>query len=110
MKKEAIIVGLAIVALIVIGSISVTGFATKLVSLTSSCEDTDGGIEFDTKGTVTYAFRGSDRVLEDECFDRATWWKADDILLREYSCGDKRAVATSHKCDGECSDGACVSA
>ena len=111
MKRGAIIVGLAVVALLVIGSITMTGYATSLVSMTSKCSDSDGGIDYSVKGEVTYSFRGEEKVLTDECFEEASrWWRSGEGYIREYSCGDKKVLATGHKCENGCLDGICLEA
>ena len=109
MKKEIIIIGLVVIALLVIGSITITGYATSLVSMTNKCSDSDGGIDYNTKGEVTYDYRGQEVVKADECFSKGSLWrKPNEDYLREYSCGDKRVLATGHKCENGCLDGVCL--
>lgn len=68
-----------------------------------SCQDSDNGVEFRTRGLVTYRTEdGSVAKQEDYCVT--------DKELREWSCKEgevKPLVASSEECSGVCACGRC---
>ncbi len=81
-----------------------SGISSGLIILdhpTYSCTDTDGGLNYYVKGTVTSDTGGT---VNDSCFS--------SNVLTEYFCGEDNnyTVSEVHTCsEGGCVDGACVS-
>ncbi|MEK6892288.1 MAG: hypothetical protein AABX25_03825, partial [Nanoarchaeota archaeon] len=67
---------------------------------TSNCTDSDGGLNYYTKGKVTLS---DGQVLEDVC-----GLQRYEGYVIEYYCGDDSNV-NNYKCPNGCKDGACIS-
>ncbi len=63
------------------------------------CEDTDNGIDDSQKGYVSGRTDGDQFNLVDRCIAG---------LLIEYYCEGSKPLNRNLRCDGACSDGACV--
>lgn len=66
--------------------------------VTRECIDSDGGINVDTKGTVTFTLGGDSTVVEDRCESSAR-------ILERYCDSDDSVVTEARFCD--CLNGAC---
>jgi hypothetical protein len=65
-----------------------------------SCEDTDGGKDKETKGTVSGVdIDGKEYEFDDECV--VTW-------LVEYFCEGDEYKNQNFICDNDCKNGACI--
>ena len=115
MKKLAIILAIAFLVTAIFISGCNTEQETPTIVLTSdketkattahvggpmSCEDSDGGKDKETAGTVTGVdIDGNSYELDDECV--VTW-------LVEYFCDGDEQKNQNFICDNDCQDGACV--
>ena len=64
-----------------------------------TCTDSDGGINFNVKGTTTGWYNGSLYTVNDSCKEG---------VLTEYYCSGANINLTSHNCPSGCSNGACI--
>jgi len=69
--------------------------------LSTTCTDTDGGVNYDTKGTVTYPDGGKNSDL---CIDEDGMTVSSGPTVVEYSCPLGKEV---FKCPDGCKDGEC---
>jgi len=74
---------------------------TKLIS----CTDTDGGLNYTVKGTITLNDNGSITTHIDYCRDASGTFKG---YVYEYYCANDTVASDNHKCPRGCSDGRCV--
>lgn len=69
-----------------------------------SCLDSDGGLNFEERGSVKVQYTYNEQVkkvnLSDECSDN---------VIKEYYCSGKRHRLREHPCSNICVDGACIS-
>jgi hypothetical protein len=72
------------------------GACIQAVQAPAGCTDTDGGLMYYTKGTVTEA---SGRTGTDNCQSRT---------LEEYYCSPREFMEKTYKLCNQCVDGACV--
>jgi hypothetical protein len=86
----------------------VVGWAVRSIKDPSrtawSCADTDGGTNYELKGTVTFVRRQldggwSERISDDKCYNSQ--------FVTEYYCQGKNMGSIRHRCETGCSDGAC---
>lgn len=90
-------------------SMKISGFASKS-DTSRSCVDTDSGLDYFTKGEVTYIFDngGKKKVSEDYCFNKSPFYK-NSRALREYGCDElNQLTARTRFCADGCVDGACL--
>lgn len=65
-----------------------------------SCTDSDGGRNYEVKGTVNFEIEGEDTTTAvDQCY-------GDDMLVERYCDDDNSMASTQRSCD--CEDGTCV--
>jgi hypothetical protein len=85
------------------------------IGISSTCSDTDGGLDYFTKGTVSGAFGGMQFTFEDVCLDDVC--KTNNCLnsnsLVEWYCEDGKCGLELPKvkivrCDNGCMEGACI--
>jgi hypothetical protein len=67
----------------------------------SSCEDSDGGLNYYIKGTVNAISSGSNEPLTDTC-----WNRGDE--LREWACDGAIPIESTYQCPNGCEDGICI--
>jgi len=74
----------------------------SIISSTTTCADSDGGLNFYVKGTVNWVdASGVKRSSTDGC-------RYDGITLAEVYCGDNPDIAYQYTCPNGCKDGACL--
>ncbi|MBI3622719.1 hypothetical protein HY212_01390 [Candidatus Pacearchaeota archaeon] len=72
----------------------------------STCTDTDGGLNYNVRGTVTVTnFSGTYNYI-DSCITTGDKTTAN---LKEFYCNNNQAISTSYKCVNGCFNGACKS-
>jgi len=103
-KALPIVVFALILVLFIVGcgSNNITGRAAVDVdgALTADgCEDTDGGIDSEIKGTISGFVNGEQYGKSDDCIGG---------LLVEYYCEENKAANQNIRCEGKCLNGACV--
>lgn len=104
MKKEVVIGILLIVLLInLVSAFSFSDFFDKITGQVirrsePRCSDSDGGLDFNVKGTVTYKSWFRERTYEDKC----RWGK-----VIEYYCENDRKRYTRYNCAAGCEEGVC---
>jgi hypothetical protein len=114
MEKKSIIISLLVILILLVsvGLVSgITGYASKRIAIGTSCEDTDGGSDFYTAGSMTYVDRGQEETLTDRCYKGFTVWKTESIqgeYVKEYFCSGKNAFSKTYRCENGCSNGACL--
>ncbi len=69
----------------------------SVVDISSACTDSDGGKNYDVKGTITL---DNGDVKTDSCSDYK--------LLNEYYCNNNVGSLETYNCPYQCSDGKCV--
>jgi hypothetical protein len=70
------------------------------------CTDTDGGINYTVKGTLTIIENGTVTTTNtDYCRSATTKFKG---YVFEYYCNDTAVASNQYKCPKGCSDGKCV--
>ncbi|PIR03375.1 MAG: hypothetical protein COV60_00620, partial [Candidatus Magasanikbacteria bacterium CG11_big_fil_rev_8_21_14_0_20_43_7] len=74
----------------------------------ASCDDSDGGIDYYTKGTVTSNVTSSTTVYTEIKTDECSTGQFSLPVLHEFSCGEYGAVMQETYCESGCVDGACV--
>lgn len=98
-KIYLIVAGILFVVAIFLIINNVTNLTGSVVSSTT-CIDTDNGIDKYTTGTVTYTRNGRTGVYTDYCSDQRR--------QEEYYCDANNKMRTKrHICDKDCVDGAC---
>lgn len=99
-----IIIAVILVAGLVLSFSGLTGKSiSNLGTPPKGCIDTDGGIEKETKGTVSY--RNRDYKYTDYCFPRGI---GPEKWLNEYYCLADRITSENFQCYNGCVDGACI--
>ena len=78
------------------------------VALAYSCTDSDGGKNYNVKGTITYYVNGVQYTLTDTCDSSPAY--ADLMVFERYCLDDGGTAGLTYFCPNGCSDGACVSA
>ena len=71
----------------------------KCIQENTECMDTDEGLDYNVKGTVT----DSSGKYTDKCIDTR-----EGPMLVEYTCKDNAVKGEQHLCSGTCQDGECV--
>jgi|GEM_PF-4127868 len=74
------------------------------------CSETDGGMNFTVKGTMTWYVNQEKKNSTDSCLDAQRAPTASGPTLFELFCKDGKNSATSYTCPNGCVDGACASA
>ncbi len=72
-----------------------------------SCEDSDGGLDYGTAGTVTFTSSSYTGMLSDYCGESASSTFGLPIL-HEYSCNEVGPEQDDEYCEFGCVDGACA--
>jgi len=106
MKKEGLIALIIILAVVVIfAGVKISSF---VIAEDGTCEDSDGGKDYFTKGNVIYYDGEEETVSEDYCLNKDEFYE-DSKALREYVCQIDKISGRTHFCEIGCEDGACIS-
>ena len=76
------------------------------VALAYSCTDSDGGKNYNVKGTITYYVNGVQYTLTDTCDSSPAY--ADLMVFERYCLDDGGTAGLTYFCPNGCSDGACI--
>jgi hypothetical protein len=101
------LIALGLVAIIALGGlvwISGTSTTGQVVSRTT-CTDTDGGMIFGVKGTVTYA---GGRTATDTCTRSGISAASGPAMMEMYCTPSGGLGRTAYTCPRSCVNGACV--
>ena len=102
MRKTVFILG-GLVAIVLIGVLvfnrgdNVNSYAVANIK---SCSDTDNGVVYEIKGTVSWRNTAGDGVKEDYCMNNG--------VLIEYKCIGNEMDSEQKRCDMYCLEGACT--